>query len=492
MAYVTKLQSYIQEHHTGKTIIIFGCAEEGFSTYQFLRSMLPETHIYATDDKPLEALSEAFQKAVQNDSALSFFSPTELPLSKKTTHILYKTPGIAPTHQFFARLSAETNSIQQTSNTNLFLQLINEIPAEDRPHTIGITGTKGKSTTSAVLAHILQTADKQVLLAGNIGTPALNLMEKIYFFAQHEMRDAFIVLELSSHQILDLAVSPHTAIIQDITPEHLDYYHSFDKYWGAKARLVAFQNAEDVVMYNPSYTIPTQIAGKSQAEKVLFSLDETVPTLVMVKDETIYTRNGEEIVNVSELQLVGSHNLLNILPGITFALRAHIRPAIIRIGLKTFSPLPHRLNFVAEREGVRYYNDSQATTPEATCAALESFKKTDIVLIAGGSDKGVQFEELSHQILSHSVKALLLFPPMGAVIKETLISVAQKESVSIPPCIEVASMAEAVSRAREYAEPGDVVLLSPACASFGIFKNYKDRGNQFVAHVQEISATKPA
>lgn len=492
MAFVTKLHAVVQELHAQTTIILFGGAAEGLSTYQFLRTILPDARITLVDDKPITELSDILQKALSTDSAFFFSRPDELVLYKNSSYTLYKTPGIPRSHPFFTRLAAEAKSVTYTSNTNLFMHLLAQLPEESRPYTIGITGTKGKSTTAAVLAHILQTAEKQVLLAGNIGVPALDLMEKLFFYALHELHDVFIVLELSSHQILDLETSPHMAILQDITPEHLDYYASFDEYWRAKARLVAFQKPTDFLVYNPSHSIPAQIAENTPAQKIIFSLAPQPGQLVKVAKENIVTSSGELIIQTAELPLVGAHNIVNILPGLTLACMLHLPISKVHDALVTFTPLPHRLNFIRQVNDVRYFNDSQATTPEATCAALASFANTGVVLIAGGSDKGVTFELVAEQILSQTVRALILFPPMGALIEQTLRDHAlQHPDKQLPYCTTVHTMREAVIEAQKHAQPGDVVLLSPACASFGIFKNYKDRGEQFVAQVREIAATKP-
>ncbi len=490
MAYTTILEQYVHNLHTNKTCVIFGCAAEGVSTYQFLRQCLPETPIILTDDKPQDQLPQEFQKFLTTDVQLSYSTPEQLSNAPKNNYIVYKTPGISPAHPLLKYLQHQTG-IVQTSNTNLFLTLLTQIPEEHRPHTVGVTGTKGKSTTTAVTAHILKVGGRQVLLAGNIGVPALDLMEKIYFYAQHELSDAYVVLELSSHQILDLTVSPQTVIMQDITPEHLDYYASFQHYWQAKARLVSFQTSQDQYFYNPDYAIPRLIADQTPATKTTFSLTPHPQQLVWCTADSLVLADGTEIVRKKDLPLVGDHNIINILPGITYALQQHISVAEISSALKNFQPLPHRLNYVATVNDVRYYNDSQATTPEAACAALKSFSDTGVVLIAGGSDKGVTFEALAEQILGQTIRAVVLLPPMGAVIGATITEVAAQTKRTIPLLLSVNSMKEAVSQAVQQAQPGDVVLLSPACASFGLFKNYKDRGDQFVAAVESIVASKP-
>ncbi len=491
MAFTTLLEKKVQEKHEQKRIFIFGGAREGISTYRFLRATLPDTQLTIVDDKPLEQLGSELQTLQQKDTALRCVMSTEVSISEKEPIIVYKTPGISPQHPFLQKLRDTRAQVTFTSNTDLFLELIHAVPEEDQPHTIGVTGTKGKSTTTAVLAHILMTAEKEVLLAGNIGVPALDLMEKLYFYAQHELHDVYVVLELSSHQLLDITHSLETAVLQDITPEHLDYYASFAEYWQAKARIVQSQTPEDVVLYNPSYALPTQIAATSAARKVPFSLVDYPHQLVKFTQKELRTESGEFLVKQAELKLVGEHNILNILPGVTYALLHQISPSIIHDALCSFEPLPHRLTFVRTVNGVSYYNDSQATTPEAACAALDGFSETGVVLIAGGSDKGVTFELLAEKILSQTVRSVLLFPPMGAQIEAAVLKQAAFQQKKAPRIIPVHSMPEAVTEAQKYAHAGDVVLLSPACASFGLFKNYQDRGNQFTALVQDISATMP-
>jgi len=298
-----------------------------------------------------------------------------------------------------------------------------------------------------------------------------------------------VVLELSSHQLRELGVSPHIAVILDITPEHLDYYSNFEQYLEAKAPITSFQIARDWVVFDPSFAMPSQLAARSLAQKVTFSLDSSLSALptAYLKDDYLWYRE-QKVIAVKDVPLLGRHNLLNTLPAIVIGIELFgLAPEAVANSIKSFVGLPHRLEFAGEIKGVRYYNDSQATTPEASIAAISSFPDTAIVLLAGGSDKGVSFEKLATVILQQKIVKIQLFPPMGAAIKEAVqAAAARSQTNAVPTFQEVGSMSEAVQAAAAVATPNSVVLLSPACASFGMFENYQDRGNQFKAAVARL------
>lgn len=477
--------NHLRNLTANKTVVIFGLAQEGSSSYRFIRSHLPDLTLTLVDDKPQVELTSDLQTALSADSHASFklaadFNPDEKEL------LVIKTPGIPFTHPFFQRLSSKT--VTYTSNVQLFFEIISQLPEEERPQTIGITGTKGKSTTTALIHHVLKTASKQVFLAGNIGVPALQILEEMEKLSPEQLFSSYAVLELSSHQLQNLALSPHIAVVQNITPEHLDYYANFEEYVQAKASITKYQTSDDFVIFNPDFMIPAQFAAQSAAQKYPYSVAGTSNAVAGVKNGKFYYKD-EIIVSVEDLPLLGEHNLLNALPSVIVAKLAAVSTQDLRQALVSFQSLPHRLEFVAEKQEVRYYNDSQGTTPEAAIAALRSFPGKSIVLLAGGSDKGVAFGELAQEIIKHQVAKLILFPPTGekieAAVKEAISSTGDsaRQSLNIS---HVSSMNEAVTQAAQAAQPGSVVLLSPACASFGLFKNYQDRGNQFKAAVAAL------
>lgn len=465
-----------------RKILIFGLGAEGLSSYHFLRKHLPNEQILLTDDKAVELLGKDWESILETDKKLTFMPIQEVGQNLSGELWVLKTPGIPFTHPLCAQL--EGKDILYSSNTELFFAILAELPSSVRPQTIGITGTKGKSTTTAMIYHVLKTAGMSVFLAGNIGVPALDTLMEIENLPEEKLSRAIAVLELSSHQLQTLPYSPHIAVVQNITPEHLDYYQDFEEYWQAKSAITKHQAADDIVIYNPSFEIPSEFAAFSAAQKYPYSLDEHPSGVAHYKNGWIYSKDNK-IIETKELPLMGEHNILNTLPAVVIAEIYGISVDVLQSALKTFKSLPHRLEFVTEKSGVRFYNDSQATTPEAAIAAIRSFPGSNIILLAGGSDKGVSFEAFAEEIVAQQIPHVILFPPMGEKIASDIKRTAGLTG-SLPQFHPVKNMSEAVTIAAQLAKKGDIVLLSPACASFGLFKNYQDRGNQFKAAAQAL------
>ena len=482
MNLTTTATQVLQNEISGKTVVIFGLGKEGFSSYQFIRAHLPEEKIFITDDKSPDLLGSEWQTVLSADKNLSFIPSAEVAPKLEGELVIIKTPGIPFTHQFFTQLS-DKNAVY-SSNTELFFEIIARYSSHQRPQTIGITGTKGKSTTTSLIHHVLKTAEKTVYLAGNIGVPALEVLLEMEKLPEESLSQAVVVLELSSHQLQTLPYSPHIAVVQNITPEHLDYYQDFEEYWQAKAAISKFQTAEDLIIFNPTFEVPAKFAEFSSGKKYPFTLDAQPGSVAFTQNGILHSQDTP-IIAVDKLPLLGEHNILNTLPAVVVAQLFGIHPETLKQALLSFKSLPHRLEFVAEKNGVRFFNDSQATTPEASIAAIKSFPQSEIILLAGGSDKGVAFDEFAQEILQQPVKHILFFPPTGAKI-ETALQQAGGLMHSLPEIHHVSAMQEAVQKAVGLAKPGSIVLLSPACASFGLFKNYQDRGNQFKEAVLQL------
>lgn len=466
-----------------KRVILAGLGREGLSSFEYLSGQLPDAQWVLADDKALSQLDPAWQGAAANPR-VRVTTLAELPelvreLDLSDT-LLCKTAGIALEHPSL-KLCLEKQATL-TSNTALFFDQLRAWTTP--PVTIGVTGTKGKSTTTSMIYHCLKENGANALLAGNIGVPPLSLLSDP---ALSESAKPVVVLELSSHQLRELTVSPNIAVVQNITPEHLDYYPSLEAYIQAKSAITRFQETDDWVVFNPIYEAPSSLAAATPAKKLAFSLEKSadaVPT-VFANDGWLWHAD-ERVLQISDVPLVGAHNLLNTMPAIAIAMSIFgLSAEATATAIRSFRGLPHRLEYVTEKNAVSFYNDSQATTPEATIAALTSFPGKSIILLAGGSDKGVSFDELGTHILEHNVSNLLIFPPMGDAIA-LAVSNASSSSRKTPPAVTpVNSMAEAVRLAKQLATPNSVVLLSPACASFGLFKNYQDRGDQFKKAVLE-------
>lgn len=320
---------------------------------------------------------------------------------------------------------------------------------------IAITGTNGKSTTTALIGHLLNEGGIPACVAGNIGTPLLDLLP--------QARSArFIVLEVSSYQLeTSPGFHPHVAVLLNITPDHLDRYGDMGRYIRAKALLFRNQTPQDVCIYNIGDPEVARLADEAKARKVPFSAEQPpVP------------------YRLSDTQLIGAHNFENVIAAVLAVQAVGLPDAAIRSGLKTFQGLKHRLQHVRDLNGVAYFDDSKGTNIGAVVKSLAGFSRP-VHLIAGGLGKGTRYAGLRASVKDH-VRTLILMGTDGKVMREDLGDLATT--------ILADSMKEAVLAAFSVARPGDVVLLSPACASFDMFKDYADRGNQFARCVEELKA----
>jgi UDP-N-acetylmuramoylalanine--D-glutamate ligase len=351
---------------------------------------------------------------------------------------------------------------------------------ECHTYIIGVTGTKGKGTTSTLIHMILEASGKQSLLAGNIGTPMLDVLDEA-------KTKEFVVLELSSFQLYDLKAGPQRAVCLMVVPEHLNWHENMDDYKRSKGNLFRFQKSDDVAIYNVLNPTSTEIAASSPAvTKFTYAVpgpNQQASSLytAYVNSEVIYYHD-QPILRTDEVKLHGRHNLENICAAIatTWDLVGGNVEAI-RSVLTSFSGLEFRLQEVRDLNGVKYINDSFSTTPETAIAALKSFSEPKIAIV-GGSDKGIPFDSLADEIMKTNVRHVIAIGDRGPVIADLL---RQRGYQAITE--NLSSMMEIVQTSQRLAQAGDVVLLSTGCASFDMFKDYKDRGNQFNQAVQALS-----
>lgn len=334
---------------------------------------------------------------------------------------------------------------------------------------IGVTGTKGKGTTSSLIYEILKSTGKKVHLAGNIGKPMLEILQGI-------TQDDMVILELSSFQLWDLQKSPHVAVVLMIEPDHLNVHDDFEDYIDAKANICKYQSSTDALYYHPTNEHSAQIATTSHARKYHYMTSEAAH----IEDDNIVI-NGQIICSVNEVGLIGVHNLENICAAVSAAWEfVQDVPAIAR-AIKNFKGLPHRLQFVAEKDGVKYYDDSQATGVGSCLAALRSFDQPT-ALILGGSDKGVDMTAIAEELDSNKHSVVLIgqsSDKLAQLLDEhgftNYINMGQK--VTMPEIVQVAK--------KQLTGTG-VVLLSPAHASFDMFDSYQDRGDQFQQAIRAL------
>lgn len=378
--------------------------------------------------------------------------------------LIVRTAGLHPSLIHEANPESPDILNKVTGNIDLFYEYS---PSQN---IIGVTGTKGKGTTSTLLAEMLKKAGKTVHLGGNIGIPALELL-KLGIKA-----DDWIVLEQSSFQLIDQKHSPKIGVCLMVVPEHLDWHVDLDEYIDAKSQLFIHQSATDIAIYFANNEISEDIANASEGKLIPYFDDPGA----RVVDEKIVI-DDIEICEVSEIKLLGKHNWQNVCAAVTAVWQITQDKAAIKSVLTTFKGLEHRLEFVREIKGVGYYDDSFGTTPETAIVAIESFDQPKVVIL-GGSDKGATFDALANTVKTNNVRHVLTIGERGPTIAQALANIGFT-SVSDGG----STMKEIIDHAQNVAQSGDVILLSTACASFGLFKDYKDRGNQFKQVVQSLA-----
>ncbi len=384
----------------------------------------------------------------------------------KNFDMVFKSPGIP-----LKQLGKAASRIQNlTTLTRYFFE---HCPCP----IIGVTGTKGKGTTSTLIYEILKAAGYDVYLGGNIGVPPLEFLGKL-------KKPSWVVLELSSFQTQDLKQSPHIVVVLKTTSDHMDYHKNLKEYHYAKARLLRHQRKEDIVITNIDYSICIKIARKSKGQHFSVSTRRRVAQGAYIKQGKIILKNGKKaitIMPVKEVGLIGAHNLENVLPAVIVAGLLDVSPPTIRKAVALFKGLPHRLEHVATMNKVAYYNDSFSTTPETSIAAVQAFD-APIHLIAGGSEKFSDFKEWAKVCMAaKNLKTIILTGKQSATrMAEALAQATPSTPTKNSPLIlRVRDLAEAMAAAQGHAAPRDIILLSPACASFEEFPNYKVRGETF-------------
>ncbi len=377
--------------------------------------------------------------------------------------LLIRTPALHPRDITTANPEAPNILDKVTTVTNEFFRVC---PTEN---IIGVTGTKGKGTTSTLIAKMLEASGRKVHLGGNIGIPPLELLKN------GVQPDDWVVLELANFQLVDLKYSPPLAVCLMVVPEHLNWHEDMDEYISAKQQLFRRQEANDKAIYFASSDNSQKIVSASGGVKIPYY---KAPGAEIVNNELVV--DSQAICPVSEIQLLGKHNWQNACAAVTLVWQITQNVEAIRSILNSFTGLEHRLEFVREIDGAKYYDDSFGTTPETSIVAIEAFKQPKVIIL-GGSDKGSSYNELAKAVMSSNVRSVISIGYMGPKIAKILKSRGFTNIVD-----GGTSMMQIVKAARSQAQPGDIVLLSTGCASFGLFENYKDRGNQFTQAVKAL------
>lgn len=392
-----------------KKILVVGRGKEGSDALRFLQQKLPGAIIETVD---------------QTDGSDYLAHQADF-------DIAIKSPGI----------KKELLQIPYTTATNLFFGEVQGI-------TIGITGTKGKSTTASLIAAVLQKAGKRAYLVGNIGTPMLGQL----LVSNHP--DEYFVCELSSYQLVDIDASPHISVMINLYPEHMDYHGSVDAYWQAKKNIVARATNEDYLIYNDRFTELHDLIHETKAQGVAFP--------------------HELPFSLSKQVLKGTHNYDNMCAAFAVGDLLQIPHNVIKSAFENFQPLPHRLENIGIYHGITFYDDAISTTPESTIAALETLDNVQTLLL-GGQDRGFNFSQLAKVITEKKIKNIVLFPDSGGNIKKEL----EKFSDAALNMLETKSMQEAVVFAFKNTPQGAICLLSSASPSYSLWKNFEEKGDEF-------------
>jgi UDP-N-acetylmuramoylalanine--D-glutamate ligase len=405
-----------------KKILILGFGKEGKDGFLFLRKLFPKKVIGIADES---------DKIRKPDKKVKMFLGKNYLKSLKGYDLIIKSPGIP------FKILPKSQLSKITTQTEIFF---NNCPGK----IVGVTGTKGKSTTTSLIYKILKSGGVKAYLVGNIGKPALSLISSA-------TAETVYVYELSSHQLYNLKKSPQIAVFLNIYPEHLDYYNNFREYANAKANITRYQTKNDYLIFNSEDKLVKGFAKKSRAKKIPIK-------------RSYYNLNKNAARAVGRI--------------------FKIPKKTIEKAVRSFNHLPHRLEYVGTFKGITFYNDALSTIPEATIAAIDFLGDKVETIFLGGFDRGLDFKDLVKRLLKSKVKNFILFPVTGENIWREIVKQTNNNFSKLPRAFLVQNMRDAVKLAYQHTSRGKICLLSAASASFSIFKDYKEKGNLFKKYIK--------
>jgi UDP-N-acetylmuramoylalanine--D-glutamate ligase len=443
----------------GKKVLVVGLARTGIATALFCAER--GAKVTASEERPERELAETAAKLRAAGVAIEFGG--HRPETFLQQDLIVPSPGVPPTMHALA--AARAASVPVWSEIELAWRFL-------RGRLICITGSNGKTTTTSLIGHILETAGFPVQVAGNIGTPLISRVDI-------SSDASFTVVEASSFQLESIsAFRPDIAVLLNVTPDHLDRHGSIEAYGAAKARIFENQTAQDAAVINADDAVAPQYAPEGP-RVFWFSRSKHVASGCYVRGgEIVFRCDGVEsvLLELKTIGLRGSHNIENVLAAAAAARLAGVEPAAIAEGVRTFAGVEHRIEYVATISGVEYFNDSKATNVDATLKALDAFPG-NVLVILGGKDKGSDYRILRQALRSHARMALLIGSAADKI---------ESQLAGVIPMERAETLARAVEAASKRARPGDTVLLAPACASFDQFENYEHRGRVFKQLVREL------
>ena len=452
---LNRFKSYIKN----KKVAVIGVGVSNTPLIKYLVNL--GVSVTAFDKQMPEKLGQVYNELIALNVKFSLGADY---LSKLTGYeVIFKTPGIRIDVPEIEKARKEGAKI--TSEMEIFLDLC---PAQ----VFGITGSDGKTTTTTLIYRILSKEGYKCWLGGNIGTPLLSKIDEV-------RPEDKVVLELSSFQLHTITKSVDIAVITNITPNHLDIHKSMDEYVEAKKNICKFQKEGDTLVANYDNELTREIGEEFNENCIFFSRVNNIEGII-VKENKIKINIGNketEIMDVNQILIPGVHNVENYVAAIA-AVYKIVSVESIRYVAKTFAGVEHRIELVREKDGVKFYNDSIASSPARTIAGLRSFNQK-VILIAGGYDKKIPYDVMGEEIIN-KVKLLVLLGKTGSKIQEAYLEECKKQKITSEiPIFEVQSLEEAVKISYNNSKGGDIVVLSPASASFDMFKNFEERGNFF-------------
>lgn len=454
----------------GKYVLVVGAARQGLAATRFLAAQ--GAHVILTDKQSDSELEHVKQMFKGKDVSFAFGGhPLEL---LETADILCLSGGVPLTLPLV--VEALKREIPVTNDSQIFMEAV-------RANVIGITGSAGKTTTTTLTGAIAKAALEpgvKVWVGGNIGTPMIDFLDDI-------KPEDWVVLELSSFQLDQMTISPHVAMILNITPNHLDRHKTMQAYSEAKARILAFQGDQDIAILNRDDRGSLDLKDRVKGRLVTFGFSDPEPSAkgVFIEDDSIYFRNDQNVTKVapvSALRLPGRHNLANAMAACAVGAALGFDPQAMQSGIASVAGVPHRLELVREKGGIRWYNDSIATAPERVMAAIEAIH-TPLVLLLGGRDKDLPWNDLAKMLNTIKPK-VILFGEAANLIQKALNDL--ENGNPSYPLWKVGKLEEAVSQAAKAAVAGESVLLSPGGTSFDAYKDFEARGEHFRQLVEAL------
>lgn len=451
------MKNLLEKVTAGKRVLILGFGREGKSSYRLLRKFFPEKCLLIAD-KNIELNLDDFSE-VSTDQL--FLGDNYLD-AIKAADVVFKSPGI----EFDGKIS-EFGNIKIVSQTSLFLEKFHR-------QIIGVTGTKGKSTTSSLIFHLLNEAGQDAVLVGNIGVPPFDALDRI----NNKTR---IVFEVSAHQLEFVSTSPHVSVLLNIFQEHLDYFESMENYAGAKFNIARYQTSNDRFIFD---------IGNEYLKRHFDEMNFSGQLMPIELSQHFYHPEKNQLtlpgcfrpVNVTKSPLHGHHNLKNILFAAIVCNLSGLSSEEIEAGLATFKPLEHRLEFAGVAAGITFYNDSISTIPEATIEAVRALANTD-TLILGGKDRGIDYSALIDFLASSSIMNFMFTGPAG----KRMMTMLENKIVTGKNLIWVSNWSDLPALILHHTKKGSICLLSPAASSYDRFVNFEERGKVFKKMVEDMT-----